>query len=160
MSEFPRAGFRRRFAAWIYDSLMVVAIYMFLGLILSSLFHLMISFGYVDIVGFSSASDYTANSIAFKLLLNVSGLGAVVYFFIYFCSKGGQTLGMKAWRLRVQYNDGRLISKKTALLRLLLALLGLGNVAVLIDRKNKLSLQDRATNTEVVVLSSTANMGV
>jgi hypothetical protein len=38
-------------------------------------------------------------------------------------------------------------------------LLGLGSIIVLFDRKNKLSLQDRLTNTEVVVLSLEANRG-
>ena len=59
---------------------------------------------------------------------------------------------MKAWRLRVQNLDGSLISKKTGLKRLLPTLIGFGNFAVLFDRKNKLSLQDRFTQTEVVIL--------
>ena len=73
--------------------------------------------------------------------------------------ESGQTLGMKAWRLRLQNNDGSCISKMTGLKRLLPTLLGLGNLVVIFDRKNKLSLQDRLTNTEVVVLSLEANKG-
>ena len=66
---------------------------------------------------------------------------------------------MKAWRLRLQNQDGSLISKKTAIMRLLPTLLGLGNILVIFDRKNKLSLQDRLTKSEVVVLSLAANKG-
>ena len=66
---------------------------------------------------------------------------------------------MKAWRLRLQNQDGSLVSRKTALKRLLPTLLGLGNLWLLIDWKNKLSLQDKLTNTEVVVLSLEANRG-
>jgi len=66
---------------------------------------------------------------------------------------------MKAWRLRLQEQDGSLISKTTGLKRLLPTLLGLGNLMVIFDRKNKLSLQDRLTNTEVVVLTLEANRG-
>ncbi|MEY8251112.1 MAG: RDD family protein, partial [Colwellia sp.] len=80
-------------------------------------------------------------------------------FFVYFWSKKGQTLGMRAWRLRLQNLDGSLLSKTTAVKRLVPTLLGLGNFWVLFDRKNKLSLQDRITNTEVVVLSLEANRG-
>jgi hypothetical protein len=66
---------------------------------------------------------------------------------------------MKAWRLRVQNQDGSLISKTTGLKRLLPTLFGLGNFTVLVDRKNKLSLQDRMTSTEVVLLTLEANRG-
>ncbi len=82
-----------------------------------------------------------------------------VFFFVFFWAKSGQTLGMKAWRLRVQNQDGTRISKITGIKRLLPTLLGLGNLTVIFDRKNKLSLQDRLTNTEVVVLSLEANKG-
>ena len=83
----------------------------------------------------------------------------VVFFFVYFWTKNGQTLGMRAWRLRVQNLDGSLLSKTTAIKRLVPTLLGLGNILVIFDRKNKLSLQDRLTKTEVVVLSLEANRG-
>jgi hypothetical protein len=66
---------------------------------------------------------------------------------------------MRAWRLRLQNRDGSLLSKTTAVKRLLPTLLGLGTLWVIFDRKNKLSLQDRVTNTEVVLLSLEANRG-
>ena len=66
---------------------------------------------------------------------------------------------MKAWRLRVQNLDGSLLTKTTAIKRLVPTLLGLGSLIVLLDRRNKLSLQDRLTDTEVVVLSLEANRG-
>ena len=81
------------------------------------------------------------------------------FFFVWFWSRSGQTIGMKAWRLRVQNQDGTRMSKTTAIARLLPTLLGLGNIMVLFDRNNKLSLQDKITNTEVVVLSLEENKG-
>jgi uncharacterized RDD family membrane protein YckC len=83
----------------------------------------------------------------------------VSFFFVYFWEKSGQTLGMKAWRLRLQNQDGTRINIMTGIKRLLPTLLGLGTLLVLFDRKNKLSLQDRLTNTEVVFLSLEANKG-
>jgi len=59
----------------------------------------------------------------------------------------------------VQNQDGSLISIMTGLKRILPTLLGAGNVLVLFDRKNKLSFQDRLTNTEVVCISLAANKG-
>ena len=66
---------------------------------------------------------------------------------------------MKAWRIRVQNQNGTRITKTTGIKRLLPTLLGLGNFAVLVDRKNKLSLQDRLTDTEVVLLTLEENRG-
>ena len=158
-STFPRAGFRRRFASWIYDALVAVAIYMFVTLICSAVFNTLFS---MEIIGKGSAltaSDYFATSLLFKFTLNSISALAIIWFFVYFWARSGQTLGMRAWRLRVQNRDTSTISKKTALKRLLPTLLGLGNLTVIFDRKNKLSLQDRITDTEVVVLSLEANKG-
>jgi len=52
-------------------------------------------------------------------------------FFAWFWTRGGQTLGMRAWRLRVQNEDGTAISWSQALLRFMAGiaaciLLGLG----------------------------------
>ncbi|QOL25858.1 RDD family protein [Thalassotalea sp. LPB0316] len=154
---FPRAGFRRRFGSWIYDFLVAVAIYMVTTMIVSAIFNTLFAFELIGANTEQTASDYFATSILFKVILNCAGLLAIIYFFIFFWAKSGQTIGMKAWRLRVQNQDGSLMSKKTGIKRLLPTLLGLGNLLVIFDRKNKLSLQDRLTNTEVVVLTLEAN---
>lgn len=159
MYQFPRAGFRRRLASWLYDSLLAIAIYMFIGLIVSSGFNLAFSMGYINPEGYTNASDYTANAVFFKIILNTLSLSCVAYFFIYFWTRSGQTLGMKAWRLKIQNREGGFIDNKTAFKRLFLSLLGLGNLAVIIDRKNLLSIQDRFTDTEVVILSLNENKG-
>ena len=97
------------------------------------------------------------NSIIYTVINELWKFAWVSYFFIFFWAKSGQTIGMKAWRLKLQNQDGSLISKKTGLKRLLPTVLGLGNLWVIFDRKNKLSVQDRVTDTEVVVLSLEAN---
>lgn len=159
MTTFPRSGFRRRLGAWVYDSLIVIAIYMIVGLIASALLTTLISLNYIVIPDTLTPSDYAANSIIFKAILNSLALVLIIYFFIYFWSKSGQTLGMRAWRLRVQQQNGELMLKATAIKRLLISLFGLGSLWVIVNRKEKLSLQDKLTNTEVVVLSLEANKG-
>lgn len=159
MENFPRSGFRRRFGSWIYDVLIAFAVYMIAGAISFLIFNLFIRFGLLDMTGFQHAIDFKRSSITLTILVDGFGLFWVGFFFVWFWSKSGQTLGMKAWRLRVQNQDGTRISKTTGIARLFPTLLGLGNLLVLVDRKNKLSLQDRLTDTEVVVLTLEANKG-
>jgi len=156
---FPRAGFRRRLASWIYDVLVAIAVYMAAGAASFLIFATSAYFGLVDMGGHEHLIDAQKSSLVYSILIYGWNLAWLSYFFVFFWAKSGQTLGMKAWRLRLQNQDGSLINKKTGILRLLPTCLGLGNLVVIFDRKNKLSLQDRLTKTEVVVLSLEANRG-
>lgn len=157
--QFPRAGFRRRFGSWVYDVLIALAVYMVAGAIAFLLFNILIKFGVISMQGFDHAIDLQNSSFVYSGLIYAWNIAWVSFFFVYFWAKSGQTLGMKAWRLRLQNQDGTRISKMTGVKRLIPTLLGLGNLTVIFDRKNKLSLQDRLTHTEVVVLSLEANKG-
>lgn len=77
-------------------------------------------------------------------------------FYAWFWMHGGQTLGMRAWRLRVQRFDGSPITLWQVLLRFLAAipawaLLGLGYLWILVD-KDKLALHDRFSESVIVRL--------
>jgi uncharacterized RDD family membrane protein YckC len=96
----------------------------------------------------------------------------LVCFFFYggFWTHGGQTLGMRAWRLRLQRRDGRGIGWWQALLRFLIGSLWLATVAYLHQVLKvgvisglgagfgclllllALRLPDRASETELVML--------
>ena len=158
-TEFPRAGFRRRFGSWVYDFLIAFAVYMLAGAISFLLIYLGHYIGLYSMQGYEHFSDTIANTYWLKWPNELWKLVWVSFFFVYFWEKSGQTLGMKAWRLRLQNQDGTRINIMTGIKRLLPTLLGLGTLLVLFDRKNKLSLQDRLTNTEVVFLSLEANKG-
>ncbi|TKB46956.1 RDD family protein [Thalassotalea mangrovi] len=151
-SGYPRAGFRRRFGSWGYDVLVAIAVYMCAGAISFGIFGALFSAGIIDNQGFSHPIDLQQNSLLWSILVYLWNLAWVSFFFIYFWARSGQTIGMRAWRLRVQNRDGSLISKTTGIKRIVFTLLGLGNLLVIFDRRNKLSLQDRFTDTEVVVL--------
>jgi len=159
IEKFPRAGFRRRFGSWVYDFLLSFAVYMVAGALAFLIFNVLIKFGLIDMNGYEHAIDLQQSSLLYSGLIYAWNIAWVSFFFIFFWTKSGQTLGMRAWRLRLQNRDGSLITKSIGLKRLLPTLLGLGNLTLLFDRKNKLSLQDRLTNTEVVVLSLEANKG-
>jgi len=158
-TDFPRATFLRRFASWIYDFLIAIAVYMTAGAMSFLLIVLAIHFGLFSIQGYEHVSDAIANLYWLKWPNEAWKLAWVGYFFVFFWAKSGQTLGMKAWRLRLQNQDGSLISKTTGVKRLFPTLFGLGNLWVLLDWKNKHSLQDKLTKTEVVLLSLEANRG-
>ncbi len=84
-------------------------------------------------------------------------LSAVGGFFLWFWTHGGQTLGMKAWQLRVHNEDGSTIHLRQAIVRLCFSFAGLGNVMILFNPKQKLALQDKLSDSLVVRLSKQEN---
>ncbi|MCB1672387.1 MAG: RDD family protein [Gammaproteobacteria bacterium] len=147
LPALPGAGLFRRLAALLYDGFLVVAIWMLVGLILQIIFgtdtnHL--ENGVVE-------TDPVLGRILFAaMLLSATG------FYVWFWCKSGQTLGMLAWRLRVQDLQGNLLTPGRALLRLLLAwpsffLFGAGYLWVLVDRDHT-AVHDRLSGTRVVLL--------
>ncbi|HEB98385.1 MAG TPA: RDD family protein [Thiotrichales bacterium] len=133
--DLPRAGLGRRLAAMLYDSMLLAAVLFF-----ASLFAL-------PFVG-----DSAAHNPAFKAYL----FSVVYFFFAWFWIHGGQTLGMRAWRLRVQTLDGRPIGWMQSLLRFLAAIpsllaFGLGYLWLLVDR-DRMTWHDRFSESVVVVL--------
>ena len=76
-------------------------------------------------------------------------------FFVWFWTHGGQTLGMRTWRLRLVSDDGGPVRPGQAARRFLtatlsLACLGLGFLWVLIDREG-LAWHDRLSKTRLIV---------
>ncbi|MCB1757256.1 MAG: RDD family protein, partial [Gammaproteobacteria bacterium] len=69
-------------------------------------------------------------------------------FFGWFWTHGGQTLGMRAWRLQLTGNRQHAVSWPQSIIRLAIMLLtlGAGTLWVLFNREGK-SLQDMAAST-------------
>ncbi|EPJ46720.1 MAG: hypothetical protein OFPII_18110 [Osedax symbiont Rs1] len=81
---------------------------------------------------------------------------SIFLFFGFFWTRSGQTIGMIAWRIRVQSKEGLSISWTQALIRffsaiLAAAILGLGYLWMLANDE-KLTLQDKLSQTEIVYL--------
>jgi uncharacterized RDD family membrane protein YckC len=137
-NDLPHCGLLRRLAAILYDSLLLLAL-----LFIVSAIHLALSGG-----GEASGRPELLRSILFLLV----SFG----FFAWFWLHGGQTLGMRAWRIRLQSRGGGPITLWQALLRFLVAILswlalGLGFLWSLWDRE-KLTWHDRYSMSELVVL--------
>jgi uncharacterized RDD family membrane protein YckC len=108
----PRpASLGRRLAAMAYETLIVVAI--------------------LVVAGFAFTGATTARLEGFARHLFQAYLALVVGLYFVWCwRRGGQTLPMKAWKLRVERRDGQPLDTPRAVLRYVLAALALGSTAV------------------------------
>lgn len=140
------AGLGRRLGAMLYDGFLVAAIWIAVTVV-----H-MIFFRYV--LGQQPEEIGTTASDIWSLRLML--LFFVTLFFVFSWSRGGMTLGMQAWRLRVQAADGYSLNLTQCLIRCAVAWLsllafGLGYLWVLFDKERR-SWPDIASNTQTVVL--------
>ena len=158
------AGLPRRLAAIVYDSLLLLGV-----LVGATALALGLA---VAVLGSEPVRLY--NPLAGNPFFQTYLLLVCFFFYGGFWTHGGQTLGMRAWRLRLQRRDGQGISWWQALLRFLIGGLwltpvvylpwglrvsvglslaaGVGVLLVLL----LLRLPDRASETELVVLPKKA----
>ena len=142
-----RAGLMRRLAALLYDSFLVVAVWFVIAFMLQR------------IVGTQSnklidgvvQTDHLLDALLFTIMVT-SGSG----FYIWFWTKSGQTLGMIAWRIKLESLDGGLINFKQGMIRYIAAwpaffLLGLGYLSIYLD-SNGDAAHDKVSRSKVVVL--------
>ena len=154
--DFPRAGFMRRLAAMIYDALVAVAVGMVAALVLLVIFTICHSNGLIG-QQYEHLSDFMQTSVIYTTILQVWVGAWVLGFFLWFWAEGGQTIGMRAWRMRIFSTVEAPMTFGRLCLRLVSSLGGLGTLLVLFDYKNKQSLQDRLAKTEILVLTKDAN---
>ena len=130
------AGLLIRLLAMFYDSLLLLS-----ALLIATALALMVTGG--------TLSYHNPFFRTFLFLICFS-------FYAWFWLHGGQTLGMRAWRLRLQRFDGRAITIWQALLRFMvaipsLAIGGLGLLWMLVD-KDGLAVHDRVSESTIVRL--------
>ncbi len=97
------AGLLRRFAAMSYDALLLTAL-------------LIVATAPVTLFTDGEATR-SGNPFVTTWLFMVSFL-----FFAWFWTHGGQTLGMRAWKIRLQQEDGRAVTLWQSLLRFITGL--------------------------------------
>lgn len=132
----PHCSLGRRLAAILYDSLLLAAVLFMASLLVLPLM-----------------GDHPSGGaiLAFRFYL----LLIIFAFFAWFWTHGGQTLGMRAWRIRLQNRNPGPVTLWQVMLRFIIAtfswlLLGFGFLWSLID-KEKLTWHDRYSMTELVV---------
>ena len=151
-ASFPRVGLFLRLAAIVYDLLVVVGVMMFATALALGVSNLLAALGWWPLAG---EQDH-ASRLMVNWLYRAYLVMVLVGFYSLFWSKGGQTLGMKAWRLRVQNTNNQSISFRQAVIRFVFSFAGFGNFWVLFN-KDKLALQDIVAKCEVVRLTPEAN---
>lgn len=128
------AGFLRRIAAILYDSLLLIAVLFAATAVILPL---------------NNGEAFASNNLFYLTYLFIVSF----LYFGWFWTHGGQTLGMAAWKLKVLTQQHQPISWKFALVRFLTAILswalfGLGFLWILFDR-NKQSWHDRISQTAI-----------
>jgi len=136
MQEAFTCSLIRRLAAILYDSIVLIGL-LFLATVPPTLIH---------------GGGITEPLAAFGLQLYL--LAVSFAFFGWFWTHGGQTIGMRAWRIRVVDRAGNAVTWGRAFVRFLAALLswaaaGMGFVWSLFDPE-RLTWHDRLSGTRTV----------
>lgn len=125
----------RRLLCLVYEGLLLFAVLWFAGLALTLL---------------ERALDFPHSRAVQQTVLVL----ITAAYFTWHWTRTGQTLAMKAWRLRLVGRDGRAITVRVALTRYFIALagtaaLGIGFLWAIVDRE-RLFLHDRLAGTRIV----------
>lgn len=152
LAELPPAGVWRRLGALVYDGLLVLAL-------------VLTTAGAVNLLAPRPEIGKDAASVSLDNMQVISGplLGSLILlivfsFFAYFWVRHGRTLGMQAWHLRVQGQDGHNITLQQALIRFFSAFLALlpaalGLFWIWLDPA-RLAWHDRLSGTRMVHVPS------
>ena len=131
----PNASFVKRLMAMLYDSLLIMAVWMLVG--------------YIAI---ACNGGEAVQGLWFRGLLWL----ATFAFFALFWVRSGQTLGMVAWRLRLEDNDGYVLNLQQALVRFVCATasFGIGGLGYLwmLFNKDRLTWHDKWASSRIVQL--------
>lgn len=143
------AGFGRRFAALIYDSIVIAAPLIFYTWAAVFLAH-----------GRPLLRDAVGG---WADLYHLGLLAIIAGYFVLNWIHSGQTVGMRAWRLHAVGLDGRRPTLAAAASRFFWSLIawapaGLGVLWLLVDAE-RLALQDRMSDTRIVYLPRDSGAG-
>lgn len=145
----PQANFWRRLGAWLYDALIVLALLMVGGALGLGVANLLVATGLATLKEGEDAAHLLQHPLYSAWLAAI-----MIGFYGWFWVRGGQTIGMRAWRLRIQNQDGSNIRVTQALIRMATSAFGLGNLLALFGKR---AFQDIWAECEVVVLSKEEN---
>jgi uncharacterized RDD family membrane protein YckC len=136
------AGFGRRAAALLYDSVLLAAL----------------------LVAFTSGAVFLNHRVAVEpstagawfYVYRLGLLGVIAGYYLLNWTRSGQTLGMRAWHLRAVAASGKPMLLRAALLRFILGILAWAPAALgvlwLYADSEHLALHDRWSKTRVVHL--------
>jgi uncharacterized RDD family membrane protein YckC len=138
------ASFWRKFAAWVYDLLGSLAVFI-LALLVGKLV------GHLVTLPWSISGEVISNYLFNNPLWFIYLAASVQYYYVWCWVKGGQTVGMRTWRLKLCKPNGELLSWKEAYIRSFTSFAGLSQLWGLIDDEKR-GLHDLAVDSRVIVL--------
>lgn len=129
------ATLRRRFAALIYELLLLAAVWFIAAFVFLTV---------------ARAQPHGALRLVFQLYIWL----VTAAYFVWFWSHGGQTLAMKTWRIRLVRADGAALTLGQAFVRYALATLGYALAGATIIwamfDKDRQFLHDRLAGTRLI----------
>jgi len=124
-------------AVIIYDLFLLFGLLLFITVIISFI---------------NNGNPPESNNISYKLFL----LASIIFFYHYSWRKSGQTLGMKAWKVKLVTLDNKPITLGQSILRMTL---GLANVVTIglgyfwkYTNRSKLTLMDVLSKTKLITI--------
>lgn len=89
------------------------------------------------------------SNLAFRLFLVL----VIIFFYLWFWTHGGQTLGMRAWRIKLVDDEGGSVNYAKAGYRLLIGTLffGIAPLWILFNRE-RMTLHDKLARTRLILL--------
>lgn len=153
-----RIGLIKRLLVIVYDGLLLCSVLFFTSALWMLLFNLAAPSSFyidpsqLDAHKLASFTSF-AKAIAFSIVL-VNILIVSFVFYGWFWTHGGQTLGMRAWKLYLTRPDGKFIDWPLAAKRYVLALLswacaGMGFLWILVHPQRK-AWHDIFTDTQII----------
>ena len=138
VSVFPSAGLLRRLMAIFYDLFLLAAILFLATAIFSAIFN---------------SGEALDKGTPYTTLLSFYLAGIIFVYFGWFWTHGGQTLGMKTWKVKLISNTSQTISWKQVLIREITTIifLGLSFIWSIFD-KQKRCWHDISSNTTLIDL--------
>lgn len=140
MTSGASAGFGRRVAALLYDSVLLSALLV------------VFTSGAVFLNQRTAVDRATAG--AWVYLYRAGLLGVIAGYYLLNWTRSGQTLGMRAWHLRAVTETGKRLSLHAAALRLVFGVLAWAPVALgvlwLYFDPEHLALHDRLSRTRII----------
>jgi len=126
-------GIKRRIGAFSYDIILLIAL-----LILAT----------AIVMPFTGGAVNEGNPV-FQLYIFL----VIFFFYGWFWTHGGQTLGMRAWKIRVELENGQSLNWSQATIRFTLSIMtfGIGLIWCLWDEKHR-ALYDRLAKTQVILV--------
>ncbi|MGI1678515.1 MAG: RDD family protein [Cellvibrionaceae bacterium] len=147
-TEYKPANLFKRLAAMVYDFLLLTGLSFGYGA-----FALLARyFFFPSTVDTSAVSGFESPGIIFKL----GWFFLLAVFFVFFWHRGGQTLGMRSWKIRVINKDGTNISITQGIIRCCIAplsfgLAGIGYLWCLLDKEGQ-TIHDRISKSVTIQL--------